>query len=113
MTRWLIWPLEALLQLRGMLFPWVPVFLAVGIGLWFALEREPGGLAYMLAALGLCLGALVGRWGAELVRPVAVVLACLCVGFLAVGTRAHWVAAPMLERPYYGPVQGRIVQIDR
>jgi competence protein ComEC len=113
MTRWLIWPLEALLQLRGMLFPWVPVFLAVGIGLWFALQREPGGLAYLLAALGLCLGALVGRWGAELVRPVAVVLACLCVGFLAVGTRAHWVAAPMLERPYYGPVQGRIVQIDR
>ena len=113
MMRWLIWPLEALLQLRGMLFPWVPVFLAVGIGLWFALEREPGGLAYMLAALGLCLGALVGRWGAELVRPVAVVLACLCLGFLAVGARAHWVAAPMLERPYYGPVQGRIVQIDR
>jgi competence protein ComEC len=61
MTRWLIWPLEALLQLRGMLFPWVPVFLAVGIGLWFALEREPGGLAYMLAALGLCLGALRAR----------------------------------------------------
>jgi hypothetical protein len=33
----------------------------VGIGLWFALEREPGGLAYMLAALGLCLGALRAR----------------------------------------------------
>lgn len=113
MMRWLIWPLEALLQLRGMLFPWVPVFMAAGIGLWFALAREPGGLAYVVAGLGLGLGALAGRWGAELVRPVAVVLACVCVGFLAVGARAHWVAAPMLERPYYGPVQGRIVQIDR
>jgi len=112
-TGWLIWPFEALLQLRGMLFPWVPVFLGLGIGVWFALPTEPGRLAYALAALGLCLGGCAARWGPELARPVAVVLAALSLGFLAVGARAHWVSAPMLERPYYGPVQGRIVQIDR
>lgn len=113
MGRWLIWPFEALLQMRGMLFPWVPVFLAAGIGLWFAVPVEPGPWAYGLAGLGLVLGAAAAGWGAELLRPVAVVLACLAIGFLAVGARAQMVAAPMLERPYFGPVQGRIVQIDR
>ena len=50
--RMLIWPLDALAGMRGLLFPWVPVFLACGIGLWFALPWEPGVRVYAVA-LGL------------------------------------------------------------
>ncbi|NEY91294.1 ComEC/Rec2 family competence protein [Tabrizicola oligotrophica] len=113
MTRWLLWPLYRLLDMRGLLFPWVPVFLGAGIGLWFGLAQEPGMLSYGAAALGL--GCCLGFWrhGPELAHPLAVIAACLLAGFLAAGARAHLVAAPMLEQPYAGPVQGRIVEIDR
>ena len=99
--------------MRGLLFPWVPVFLGAGIGVWFAMAQEPGPLAYGLCAAGLCASAVVWRLGAELLRPLAVILGAMLAGFLAAGTRAHLVEAPMLERPYYGPVTGRIVEIDR
>ena len=113
MMRWLLWPLEGLLQMRGLLFPWVPVFLGAGIGLWFALEVEPGLLAYAGGALGLVLLLVLWWFGPELLHPPVVIAGCLLAGFLAAGARAHLVAAPMLERPYSGPVQGRIVEIDR
>lgn len=111
--RWMIWPLDALAGMRGLLFGWAPVFLACGIGLWFALDWEPGGVAYA-AALGLAVLGLAGRmWASHLWHPPAVVLICVAVGFLATGFRAHHVAAPMLEWPYFGPVQGRVIEIDR
>ncbi len=52
-------------------------------------------------------------WGPHPVRPLLAVLAMLCLGFLAAGLRAHLVAAPMLEFRYHGPVEGRVVEIDR
>lgn len=106
-------PLLALQAARGQLFPFVPVFVALGIGLWFGLEFEPGPIHY-LATAGLGLGLLaLWRLGPESVQPLAVAAACICVGGLAIGLRAHLVQAPMLAVPYYGPVQGRIIDIDR
>ena len=106
-------PLLALQAARGQLFPFVPVFVALGIGLWFGLEFEPGPIHY-LATAGLGLGLLaLWRLGPECVQPLAVAAACICVGGLAIGLRAHLVQAPMLALPYYGPVQGRIIDIDR
>lgn len=106
-------PLHALAEMRGLLFPWLPVFLAIGIGLWFALEWEPGGWAYGLAALGVLGTVALRLWGPELVHPLVTALGAVALGFLVTGARAHWVAAPMLDRPFYGAVQGRIVEIDR
>ncbi|MES2668035.1 MAG: ComEC/Rec2 family competence protein [Pseudomonadota bacterium] len=106
-------PLIALQQMQGRLFPWVAMFLGAGIGLWFALPSDPAGWHYGLAA-GILLAALLLRLrGPELLHPLAVAVACLVAGGLAAGVRAHLVAAPMLEFRYYGPVQGRIVEIDR
>lgn len=102
--------LDALEAARGQLFVWVPVFIAIGIALWFALPFEPALPLYLaVAGLGICaalvpLGAL---------RPLAMAVACVALGFGAAGLRAHQVAAPMLDFRYYGPVQGRIVEIDR
>ncbi|OYU40479.1 MAG: competence protein [Pseudorhodobacter sp. PARRP1] len=109
----MLWPLHALQAARGLLFPWVPVFLGCGIGLWFTLPFEPEWPLYA-ACLGAVLAlAALHRWGPELWHPVIVVVGCVLVGMLAAGLRAHLVTAPMLEGRYYGAVQGRVINIDR
>ena len=113
MAAWLLSPLAALAAARGLLFPFVPVFIACGIGLWFALPFEPGPGFYALAALGLAMTVGLRRFGPEVLHPIVVAFGCIAVGLLACGARAHLVEAPMLEFRYYGPVQGRIIDIDR
>ena len=112
-ARWAIWPLQALQNAQGQLFGWVPVFIAVGIAIWFALPFEPGLPFYSVAVLVLVLAGLAWFFGPELANSVTVTAGCVAVGLLACGIRAHSVAAPMLEFRYYGPVQGRITVIDR
>ena len=74
---------------------------------------SPGLAFYALTGLVLLLALLAHRFGPELGHPLAVIVLCLAGGMLAAGYRAHAVAAPMLEFRYYGPVQGRIIEIDR
>jgi competence protein ComEC len=98
---------------RGALFPWVPVCLALGIGLYFGLSFEPSMTLFPylgFALLGLALCALWWRSGWA---PViwAVVLAGL--GFGLAATRAHLVDRPVIGWRYYGPVEGRVIGIDR
>ncbi|OZA00973.1 MAG: hypothetical protein B7Y02_18000, partial [Rhodobacterales bacterium 17-64-5] len=95
------------------LFLFVPIFLSIGIGLWFALLTEPGAVFYGLVAGAVVALTLLVRFGPWLARPFVVALACMGVGGLACGARVWVVASPMLEAPYYGPIQGRIIDIDR
>ncbi len=109
----LLWPLHWLMAARGQLFAFVPVFIGAGVGLWFALPWEPLALHYSAAlALGLLMLAAMLR-GPDLGRPIFVAALCACAGFGAAGLRAHTVAAPMLEFRFYGPVQGRVIEVDR
>lgn len=110
---WLVWPLLRLMEARGLLFPWVPVLLGCGIGAWFALPWEPGLPVYAGAAAVLALSAGLWLRGNELGQPLWVMAACLAAGVLACGLRLQTVAAPMLETAYRGPVQGRVINIDR
>lgn len=103
----------ALQAVRGRLFPWVPVFLGLGIGLWFALPSEPRATHYACALAALFLSSLFSFRGPDLWQPVAVALAAGLLGFLAAGYRAQDVAAPVLGFRYYGPIEGRIIEIDR
>ena len=74
---------------HGYLFPWVPVALGVGIGGYFSLLAEPA-------------------------REVWIVIVCVtCLALILAGLRAHHVAETKLTYRYYGPVEGRIVGIDR
>lgn len=102
-----------LLDQRGHLFPWAPVFLALGIGAYFSLMQEPGPATYAaLSALGAATGAAALRWpGGLAALGWAVTLAV--AGFCIAGARAHRIAAPVLEWRYYGPVEGRVVGLDR
>lgn len=111
--RVVLWPLLALQTARGMLFPWIAVLVGCGVGSWFSVIVEPGAGSYSLAGLILLSGAALALRGPDLTRPLAVALAALAAGWLAAGIRAHSVAAPMLDFRYYGPVEGRIVGIDR
>jgi competence protein ComEC len=106
-------PLEGIEAARGTLFPWVAVLVGCGVWVWFLLPDEPGLSSYALAVLVILIAATLARRGPELGRPLAVGLAALAAGWLAAGIRAHAVNAPMLEYRYYGPVEGRIVDIDR
>jgi competence protein ComEC len=107
------WPLERLAEARGLLFPWVPVCIALGVGLWFWLPEEPGPLAGLGAGAVLLVMAVLRRFGPEAGHPLCVALACIALGGIAAGLRAHLVAAPVMEFRYHGPVQGRIIEIDR
>ena len=111
-VRVLIAPLEALQTARGMLFPWIAVLVGCGIGVWFLLPDEPGVGSYSLAAL-LLAGGLALAAKSHLARPVGLALAALAAGWIAAGIRAHTLDAPLLNFRYYGPVEGRIVEIDR
>jgi competence protein ComEC len=106
-------PLIALQEARGTLFPWVAVLMGCGVAGWFAVAAEPGLGSYSLATGILGAGVILGLRGAELGRPLALACAALAAGWLAAGIRAHSVEAPMLTFRYYGPVEGRIVAIDR
>lgn len=108
------WLAETFDAQRGHLFPWAPVCFAVGIGLFFSLLFEPArGLLWGSAAAacaGLAVAALLpGSRAAPLVAAVALVAA----GFSVAGWRTHSVAAPVLDWRYYGPIEGRVVALDR
>ncbi|WP_417269606.1 ComEC/Rec2 family competence protein [Celeribacter sp.] len=98
---------------RGTLFVWSPVLVSLGIGVYFALPVEPRPLHYAGAFGGAVFLLLSGRaFGAD--RAVIPFALCLVlVGFLAAGARANLLAAPVLKARYYGPVEGRVVTIDR
>ncbi len=96
---------------KGSMLYWQVISYACGIGLYFALRFEPS--IWMLtgpAAIGLVasIGARRHDW-----RGFVFVAAFLAYGFAAAGVSAHFVASPVLGFRYYGPVEGRIVEIDK
>lgn len=104
---------SALAAQRGHLFPWVPVCLGTGIGLYFALPAEPSAMGW--AGVAACaLAAALAFWRAgEAWSPLWAALLLLLLGPLLAGARTQMVAAPVLEHRFYGAVGGRIVTLDR
>ncbi len=113
LEQWWTRPFVGLVSAKGQLFPWIPLLIGSGVAIWFALPTEPSHLAYSfgLALFALCLW--VRLCAAEIWHPFAIGLACLVAGGLACGLRVAAVQSPMLEFRYYGPVTGRVVEIDR
>ena len=98
---------------RGQMFVWAPVFLGLGIAGFFALAREPDRTDFALAGGALVLALAVAIRAGETLAPLLMALALALAGFLLAGARTHQVAAPVLSFRYYGPVEGRVVEIDR
>ncbi|KMK67178.1 ComEC/Rec2 family competence protein [Puniceibacterium sp. IMCC21224] len=103
----------ALLGQRGHLFSWVPVCLGLGIGLYFMLRFEPPVVALMVGAVAGCVTLTLGPRLGAVAGPMITALALVFLGLSLAGARAHWVRGPVLDFRYYGPIEGRIVGIDR
>lgn len=110
---WMMRPAVALMVARGTLFPWLAVCIGAGVGGWFSLPWEPGLPHYALALVVIVAGIAARFWGPETTHAPMIALAAVAVGFLACGLRVAVVQAPMLDFRYYGPVTGRVVEIDR
>ncbi|SFE68531.1 competence protein ComEC [Sulfitobacter brevis] len=104
---------QIMLQQRGELVGWIPVFLALGIGSYFSILYEPS-LVFYLAVAGIIAVMLAfAKLLPEAASPLAIAVALGLTGFLLAGVRAHSVAGPVLGWRYYGPIEGRVVAIDR
>ena len=104
---------DACQAMHGRRLPLVATAWGTGIGVYFALPAEPH--AGQLAAIGAGAAALLGaawrgRHGAGLVPLVGAVL---LLGLLAGAVRTAVVAGPVLDWRYYGPVEGRVLMVDR
>ncbi|WP_119165705.1 ComEC/Rec2 family competence protein [Algihabitans albus] len=104
---------ETALEERDRWALWLPVILASGIGVYFALPTEPPG---WLGAAAATLAAVIALLGLR--RPALFLLGIgglsLSVGFAAAQWRTAAVAAPVLQRDL-GPVglSGRVVKLER
>ncbi len=104
---------DSLNNQRGHLFPWSPVALGIGIGFYFSLLQEPTPVIWAALVIGACLLLIVGAVSGPGLRPVVTGLILCLVGFLLAGVRAQTVSEIKLPFRYYGPIEGRIVEIDR
>ncbi len=92
---------------------WSPVLLACGIGLYFGLPFEPPHWAGWGLGAGLALWLWLSIRASGRLRLLVLSLFFLNLGYLAAIYRSASVAAPILEYRYYGPIEGRVVAIDR
>lgn len=98
---------------RGALMPWSAVMLGLGVAIYFALPWEPSRAGFAATALVMILAvASAIRWRAG-IGPLFVGVAMMALGVLAAGYRSHSLAQPVLTFRYYGPIEGRVVGIDR
>ncbi len=92
---------------------WVPVWLGVGISIYFAIRFEPD-FNLILSVLGICLClVLVTNLLPETLRVLVWVPIFIAFGFLLAVARSHAVDAPKLGWHYYGPIEGTISHLDR
>ena len=92
---------------------WAPLWLGLGIGSYFALPAEPGARAWAGLAAVVALAALAAIRASERWRGPLWAVAICGLGAGLAGAEVDRVAAPVLGFRYYGPVEGRIVAIDR
>ncbi len=98
---------------RGHMFAWVPVCLAIGIGLYFSVRFEPSVLMVSGVAVG-ALGLGVLAWRAnEWLSPLATAGGLICIGLVLASARAHSISGPVLGWRYYGAIEGRVIAMDR
>lgn len=102
-------PAEGVTERFG-LMPWVPVWMAAGIGLWFSLPAQPGLVANGLAAVAALCGLALWRLRLDLrltgaLRLTGFALILFALGFGLTSLRAWRVEAPVLGFRYYGPIE--------
>ncbi|RLJ41765.1 competence protein ComEC [Litoreibacter meonggei] len=99
------------------LFPWVPVCFGSGVGGYFSIASEPDWRHLAASSAFICtlwlLAILFDRHRACWISMTLWVLSLALGGATIASIRANEVAAPVLSYRYYGPIEGRIVSIDK
>lgn len=108
-----MWLGDQLDRQRGYLFPWVPVFYGTGIAVYFALRFEPSRQEWWAVGAVTFFGIVAWSLTGPGLRLWMAALVLMAGGFGIAGYRAHSVAAEVLPFRYYGPIEGRIIAIDR
>ena len=103
---------EALVAERERWVLWLPVFLGMGIGLYFALPAEPSIWLGVGTTASLAAAAFVARRAPLALGGLAALLA-VALGFGAAEMRAALMAAPVVER-HTGALmlEGRITEVE-
>ncbi len=107
------WLVTCALAQRGHLFPWVPVCLGTGIGFYFMLRVEPTFVPMVLLGLGMSVVWVISRFAPTAFAPFLLGFVLIGAGAGLAKWRVEDLRAPVLTFRYYGPIQGRIVNIDR
>ncbi|WP_370628993.1 ComEC/Rec2 family competence protein [Celeribacter sp. PS-C1] len=113
LTRLVQIPLDIVDGQHGRLFLWLPVCFGTGAGLFFAQSLEPSRVLLLTLAVLSLLTALLLIKTPPRVAPLLVAALAVTLGFLSAGLRTQLVAEPVLTFRYYGPVEGRVIKIDR
>lgn len=87
--------------------------LAIGIGLYFVLRFEPSTALLWSVAGGAVAMLLAARALGEAFSPLMIALVLVATGFVLAAQRAHDVSGPVIGWRYYGPIEGRVVNLDR
>lgn len=104
---------DILLAQRGRLFGWAPVCLALGIGIYFSFRTEPGAFVWWALAVGALISVMALRFLPLAVQPLVLGLVIVAAGIGLTKWQTWAVEAPTLSFRYYGPIEGRVVNIDR
>ena len=104
---------NALLAQRGHLFCWTPVCLGIGIGGYFSLRFEPDLMIFAALSMGLAVLLMIARLTNVAVAPLLIAIVLIGIGATTAKLRTEITAAPVLGFRYYGPIEGRVVNIDR
>lgn len=98
---------------RMWLFHWLPVAMAVGVGIFFGygwwITAALCVSVFLMAALYL---AVIG-WRDHAMLPWLVLALFVGLGGVAAMGRSYLVSAPVLSYPYYGDILGRVIAVDR
>lgn len=104
---------SGLLAQRGHLFCWVPVCLGIGIAAYFNLRFEPSFIACVVAGILAAVPVVLTRLAPVSFAPVLVAISLILGGGLLAKVRTELVERPVMEFRYYGPIEGRIIGVDR
>ncbi len=102
-----------ILNQRAHWFNWSPVFLAFGIGAYFKLPNEPDFSHYILISFFTAFVGGVFHFSTITNRVILGAILIFSIGFCAAAFRSNQVSAPVLKYRYYGPIEGRVIDIDK
>lgn len=105
--------IDALQAQRGHRLPQIAFAYGCGIALYFSLPVEPTFAQLLILCVSVCGLSLIGQWRAGDIGGIPIFLAALLLGVVVGSARTYVVTAPVLSWRMYGPVEGRVVKIDR